>query len=457
MSAGPDGKIAALRKLAADNRMAAFVGSNAVTNIIRIASNLLLTRLLAPETFGAIGIIMAVQYLLVMVTDMGFNAFVIRSREGDRLHFLNVVWTVRLVRNAALSAVMFAFSGPLAAAFDKPELQPGIAATAFVLLIDGLRSTSFIVADRQRRVSFMSALELVAFIIQTIVALAAASILHNYWAIVIAIYVNSVILAAFSYVLFPYGGQKPAFDARILRDLWNFGKFVMPSSAITLVLAMSDRVVIGRSMPLDAFGLYMLAVSLTTAGRQLINNWAARLLYPWFAEAARGAPSAVADIYYPTRRKLSLLLALVLGGAVGGGELIARILFDPRYLEAGTYISLLALGPLLALSTVPAENAVVALGRVRSTLEANIVRLVWIAIAAPLGYRFGGMLGLIAAFALIELPALVYWFRRLAEARLLDWKEEGLLALAALAGAAAGYGAQVAADYAMANGMLPAL
>lgn len=435
--------------------MAALLGSSVATNILRIASNLVLTRLLAPDAFGAVGVIMAVQYFFVMLTDMGFNAFVVRSREGEDPKFLNAVWTTRLVRNGILTSLIVIFSGPLADAFGKPEIQPGIAAAAFVPVLDGLRSISFVVAERQRRVSYLSAVEFAAFLIQTIAAILAAAFLKNYWAIVIAMYVNSLACLVFSYTLFKYSAQKLVFDQRIFIDLWRFAKFVAPSSAITLALTQADKVFIGRNLPLDQFGLYMLASSLTAAARTLIMSWAARMLFPYFSEASRRSPTAVAEIFYLTRRKLALLLALCLGGAVGGGALIAQILFDPRYLEVGSYISLLSLVPLLSLATIPPEMAFVALGRVRAALEGNIIRLIWILIAGPLGFHFGGLFGLVAAFALTELPAAVYWCWRLAEAKILDWKEEALLAATALLGAGLGYGAQTAAAMLIARDVLP--
>lgn len=448
--------IAALRRFVAGHRLGALVGSHAVISLLRIAGNLVLTRLLAPEAFGAVGVITAVSYFLVMLTDLGFNGFVIRHRDGDKPHFLNVVWTVRLARNAILCILMFVFAGPLAAAFGKGELKDAIAICSLIILIDGLRSMSFVLAERQRRVAYMSAIDLAAFVIQTATAILAASMLGTYWAIVISMFAGAIANLVFSYALFAHSGQRPAFDRRILRDLWDFAKFVMPSSAITLVISQADRVVVGRRLDLSEFGLYMIGVNLAGAARGLINSWAVRIIYPQFAELGRTAPETAAESYYPNRRKLALPLAAPLGAMAGGGELLARILFPPEYLGAGVYISLLALGPLLAFVTLPAEMAMVALGRTRGTLEANIVRLAWVALAAPLGLSQAGLLGLVAAFALMDLPVALFWFWRFRQAKMLKLGEETLLLALALAGAGAGYGANLAVNHGIASGVLPA-
>jgi len=450
-----DSAFASMRRFVAGRRLGALVGSHSIISVLRIAGNLVLTRLLAPEAFGAVGVITAVSYFLTMLTDMGFNGFVIRHRDGDKPHFLNVVWTARLIRNVLLCALMFAFAGPLAAAFGKSELTAAITVCSFIILIDGLRSMSFVLAERQRRVAYVSAVELAAFVIQTATAVLAASLLGTYWAIVIAMFAGAIANLVFSYALFAHSLQRPAFDRRILKDLFDFAKFVMPSSAITLAISQADRIVVGRRLGLADFGLYMIGVNLAAAAKGLINAWAARIIYPQFAELGRTAPDAAAASYYPNRRKLALLLAAPLGAMTGGGELLARILFPPDYLGAGVYISLLALGPLLSLITLPAEMAMVALGRTRGTLEANIVRLVWVVVAAPLGLLHAGLLGLVAAFALMELPTAFFWFWRFHRAGMLNIGEEALLLGLACIGGAAGFGAQLAVNHWIEGGILP--
>jgi O-antigen/teichoic acid export membrane protein len=444
-----------LRRRVANSRMAALVGSNVSINVIRILGNLVLTRLLSPEMFGAIAIITTIQYVLVMLTDMGFNQFVVRAADGDKKRFLDVIWTARLARNGTLCLLMVALSGPLAAAFGKPELQPGIAAASFVLLVEGFRSMAPLVAERQWRVSYVSAVELAVFVIQTIVVLIAAAVMRDYWAIILSMFVSAVAGVLFSYALFPDSRQRFAFDRGILVEMLKFARFIMPSSAITIVLAQADKVVLGRNLALEQFGLYSLAASLTVAGRNLIYQWGTRMLYPRFSEAFREDPASLKAVFYPMRRRFGMLMAFGCGGLIGGGELLAQILFDPRYLAAGLYISILSAAPLLYVISVPAEMAMVAIGRVQSQLEANICRLGSLAILIPLGLQFGGLLGIVAAFVLMEVPAALYWLWRLRVAGLVDWREEALQMLPALPGAAIGLGATKLAARLIATGVLP--
>lgn len=446
---------AALRKAIRENSLAVLIGALAAVNILRIGNNLVLTRLLAPEAFGIIGVITSISVVLTMFTDMGFGPFVIRAKRALDARFLNVVWTLRLARCAGLTVLMFVFAGPLAAAFDKPALVTPIMACSPLFLFEGLRSMALTTALRQRRVSFVSVFEFCASVIQIVATIAAAALLKNFWAIIIGMYVGAGVKLIFSYVLFPGFSHRIEFDRKIARDVWAFARLIIISSIITVILGQADKIFISRTLSLDMLGLYMLAVNLTGAAMQLVLTYVGRVLLPLYSEAARQSRKALAGLYYEGRWRMTLALAFLLGGGVGGGHLIARILFDERYLGAGVFISLLCLAPLFSLATRPAEQALVALGKVRSAVEANVVRLVWVALAAPLGLKMFGVVGLVGAFALIEAAAAPYWWARLRKEGLFNWVEEMAPIAAAALGASIGIVFDRLTDHLIATGALP--
>ena len=56
-----------VRRSLAANRVPVLFGAFAAQNVLRLASNLVLTRLLAPEAFGVIGVLMSINYVLMML------------------------------------------------------------------------------------------------------------------------------------------------------------------------------------------------------------------------------------------------------------------------------------------------------------------------------------------------------------------------------------------------------
>ncbi|HBB84471.1 MAG TPA: polysaccharide biosynthesis protein, partial [Sulfitobacter sp.] len=69
---------------------------------IRLASNLILTRLLFPEAFGLMALIQVVIVGLTLFSDVGIGPSIAQSKRGDDRDFLNTAWTIQAIRGGCL-------------------------------------------------------------------------------------------------------------------------------------------------------------------------------------------------------------------------------------------------------------------------------------------------------------------------------------------------------------------
>jgi len=207
------------------------------------------------------------------------------------------------------------------------------------------------------------------------------------------------------------------------------------SSILTLMLAQSDKIVLARLFSLRDFGLYSLAISITTAPKSFALSFVTRVAFPVYAQTWRERPSALGNTYYSVKRRASILYALGCGALIGGAPLLIAILYDPRYAAASTYISLIMISVALQITNTSATELLTAAGEMKALVHVNLVRLVWLAIAMPLGFWFGGPIGIVAAVGLIEMPATMFNWILLQRLNVLDWREE-LLNLGLIGGTA---------------------
>src|ERR1043165_3820600 len=87
---------------------AVLVGTTLTINLLRLASTIILTRLLAPEAFGLIAMIGSIFFVIAMVPDAGFQAYVVRHERDDPA-FEDAIWTIHFGRgilNAGLAAAL---------------------------------------------------------------------------------------------------------------------------------------------------------------------------------------------------------------------------------------------------------------------------------------------------------------------------------------------------------------
>ena len=63
------------------------------SQLIRLGSNLILTRLLFPEAFGLMAVVNSVLAGFAMFSDLGLVPSVVQNRRGDDPRFLATAWT----------------------------------------------------------------------------------------------------------------------------------------------------------------------------------------------------------------------------------------------------------------------------------------------------------------------------------------------------------------------------
>lgn len=440
--AGPAGGAGRMRRLIASDT-AVVVASVVTLNLLRIVSTVILTRLLTPDVFGAMGLIASLAFVLQMISDLGFQAFVVRHPDGDAPGFLDAIWTIRLIRAVVLTAALVALAAPVAALLEKPGVAALIAVSAAQFAIEGVSSLAPITALRDRRLVRLSLLEIVAALVQLAVSVAVALLWRNAWALVVAMLAASAVKTWLSYALFAGARRRWRIDPVHGRELWAFARFVTGSSVISMVLVQADKLVLSRLFALDVFGLYVLAGNLALAPIAFVGNYASRVLFPAYARAWREEPARLPALYYDGRRAVSLLYMAGAGGLIGGAPLLVALLYDPRYAGAAIYLRLLAVTPLLALGSAAANEVLTATGRVQATFRANLAKLAWLGVVGPAGFLLAGPIGLVAAVGAVEAPTLAYSWWALRRAGLLNLGEEAKLAAAALAGGAAGLGADM--------------
>ncbi|MET0249990.1 MAG: oligosaccharide flippase family protein [Sphingobium sp.] len=409
-----------------------------LTNLLRAVSSVVLTRLLVPEAFGIAGIIGSITFMFYMMSDLGFQAFVVRHPDGDKPRFLDAIWTMQIARSVILMLAVFITAPAIAALLGKHELEFVIAVSAITFLIDGVGSMTLLTALRHRMILRLSLLELAVLVLQISLSIVLAYFWRSYWAILVSGLVSSAFKSLLSYVLFSNSVRKLVLDRQYIKELWQFARFVTGSSIITLLLSQSDKLVLARLMPLDHFGFYMLAANLGAAPLAFTSAYASRILFPYYAKAWRDGMPDLRGVFYAKRRLASLLYCFAAGGLIGSAPLIVAILYDPRYATSAVYLQLLAISSLFALASNAGTETLIGTGYVWVHFQASLAKLICFAIAGPVGFALWGIFGFVVAVGLMEIPPTLFKWFQMWRVGLLDIRQELLFLSAGVLGIALG-------------------
>lgn len=425
------------------------VGSNLSAQAMRLAGNLVLTRLLIPDDFGLMAAVNTLYFALLMFSDLGVWQSVVKSPHAQDPRYLGTAWSVQLLRGALLGLVVLALAlglhGAQLAGWPTPGTVyadarlPGLMAVfSLCAWLQGAESMKLALAQRALKTDTLARMDLTVQLLALATMMGLACWTHSVWALMMGTLLGQALRTLFSHAWLPGTTQRPAWDKSHVRELLGFGQWIMLSSVVGFLAAHGEKVLLAGALGATKFGQFSLAGNLLVALMGVVGSVNARLIFPAFSQALReGSNAAVASVYGRVQRLLDAVLGSVSGLLFMAGHWLVLCLYDSRYHDAGGVLQWLALG-LLAMRQQVVEQWMYARGEPAAVTANNLLRAVLLAVAIPLGLAWGGERGALMGVVLSQFGSwpLSYRFRH--RLGVLTWRQEAVWPLALGAGLALG-------------------
>lgn len=382
--------------------------------IIKLGSSLILTRILRPEAYGIITLLISILFVVEMVSDIAVTVSLVRHKDGDDPRYLNTAWTVRLVRAALNSTIVYVGAPFIASLYDTPGLAAPLRVLSVWFIVAAFESMSFPLAIRRKNSRIIVYSELTATVVSTVVTLGYSYFSRDYWGMVYGALANRIMTTVMSYLFYRDMRPKLQLDRNAARDLLKYARYAMPSSLLTVALSQFDKIAFLRLFDLHLLGVYGLAGNIAGPVESLITKISQLVLYPRCAHNFRSNPDTFSLKYYTENKKLFMSM-LILPAAIGGAaQLIISVLYDARYAQAGPVLQAFMVRAAVLSLAAAAEDMLIATGESRIILVGNVFKAIWLICASLAGYYLFGFMGFVYGIALSGMPPLLYylWLQR---------------------------------------------
>jgi O-antigen/teichoic acid export membrane protein len=389
----------------------------ALSIVLRLGSNLVMTRLLAPEMFGLMALSMAIIQGLSMISDLGLQQLAVSSKNFEDREFKQTLWTVQAARGGVIFLSMLLVAGGLLAlgqyhgASENVYLDPlfpyVLIALAFAPLLTSLEPTGMLGLARQMNVGVTVKLELSVQLVTLVCMITAAQFTPTVWSLVIGTLCGSVFRLIVAYIMFP-GRPKLHIAKGPFAEVFRFGKWLTIASMLGFTALSGDRLLLGTMVPAQLLGLYAIAHLLVMAIEQGLNKVINAVAFPVLSNTFRNKPEELPRVYYRLLIPIAALMWFMAFFLFQTAPIIVDLLYDDRYAKAADVFAWLS----LLLLSIPARLALQALmttGDVKSTALAAAVRtavsLLAIWVLYPLmglsGAAMGTVLGSLIIFPIV--------------------------------------------------------
>lgn len=419
------------------------LGGFGLGQALRLVSNLILTRLVAPEAFGLMAIAVSINIWAIMLTDIGISSSVIRSKHSDDPEFLRTAWTLQIARNllimlmilvAAVAVAQMADAGMFSpqSIYANPLLPWVMAATGAQLAITAFSSVNPTMAQRKLAMGKVIALEIGTQLFSMAVTIAFAVLGYGVWALVIGMLASAAANVVASYLLFDGPSMKIRLKREYFSEIFHFGKWLIVASFFGFFVNRGDQIVFGGFMDSERYSLYVIATIWITAASTVMQTVTNRILYPAFSEIIRDRPQDLTAAYRKTRTIIDVAAIAMAFGAYFLAEPVFALIYPDNYQGVGYFIKLLS--PFLLLAPFRLINTtVLAAGDSMRFTAVTVLAGGAMLVLTPPAFHFFGEKAAVVTFAVIEAVALPVIWRIGAQRITLDPLHEARALLALLA------------------------
>lgn len=303
--------------------------------VLRLGSNLILTRLLAPEAFGLLGTALAFLTTLEWLSDLGVHPALIRHPKGDRPEYLSTGWWIAFYRGIGLTAVAVACAWPAAQFYNTPELFGVLAVLGLRPLLMTFRAPGIPMLRRNLNYKSIFIDELTMTIGGTITSVSLAFIWPGVWAIVAGTIAGAVVAIFVSYKLCPGRPGKRCPEAS--KEIVGFGRKILINTLLMALWLNLDRLLGLKLVSATEMGLYTIAWNLAMVAEGLIT----RACDVHFSMLSRLTPEEQGPSHQQLIDKVSKWLMPAFAIGIFLAPFVIETLYDERYTGAGVLLALL--------------------------------------------------------------------------------------------------------------------
>ncbi len=376
-------------------------GSFAISQMLRLITNVILAWLLVPELLGTMLLINTLRTGAELISDVGIGQSIVNHKRGNEPVFYHTAWTMQIIRGPLLFGVALAATLPLSDVYDEPQLATLLPIAAIIFLISGFRSPAKARLQKGLAVRKIAYYEMGVALFSMVTHISLALYSPTIWALIGALLITSTFSTIVSFFLIDWRDHKLRFEREAFGQIFHFGKWIFLNSLVFFIAMNFDRLYLAEAIPFALLGVYAIARTFSETTTTLFLRVANMIVFPKIsATDLRGAK--LREMIRPLRVAMVGLIATALAFGITIADQFIILAYDDRYIDAATFLPIMLVGSWFAILASMGEAMMMGIGKPSAMTFANFMKIVMVILAVPAALTQYGLLATIAVFALAD-------------------------------------------------------
>jgi PST family polysaccharide transporter len=375
---------------------------------LTFAGAAILARLLSPEEFGLIGMVLGVNGVVGIFNELGLSTATVQRQTITQQQVSNLFW-VNVGVSGFVSLASCSIAPLLAMFYKEPRVTWIMVGLSFMFLLTGSTVQHRAVLTRQMRFSAIAIIEVSSMFAGFVAACLLAWVGFGYWALVAQQLTNSLAGLVLTWIVSKWRPDRPRRNSG-MRPLLSFGAHLTIADFIARVATNSDNLLIGRFFGAVQLGLYTRASVLLARPLDQVMTPLNAVMDPVLARL-QSDPERYRRTFLRTLNALAMLTIPFSASCMALSRPLVLVVLGPKWTAV---IPLFSAYTLVAIS-FPLGSVVSLLyqsqGRGKDQLINHSISGVLVLIAYMVGLQWGPV-GLILSLAtmsvIVNLPIVYY-------------------------------------------------
>ncbi|WP_144043767.1 oligosaccharide flippase family protein, partial [Sphingobacterium cellulitidis] len=307
---------------------------------VSLVANIIIARLLSPDDFGRIGIIMFFILISNVLLEGGLSGALLRKKQITQIDYSTI-----FVFNFFVSLICFLliiiFSNSISNYYNDTKLFYPLIVTSSILVINAFQITpnTKLMADLEYK--RRSVFQIISIILSSLISIILAYYGAGLWALV-ALQVLRSLFYTIILIIFEKNVISFKFDKQVFKGFFSFGINTTATSILTLVFDNIYQLVLGKYFTLGQAGYFFQAKKLQEVPGGVLTMLTQGVIYSSLAKF-QDDKNAFFKAYTNIFRLFVAILGLITLIFFVYSELIINILLGEKWVEAAFFLKVLSL------------------------------------------------------------------------------------------------------------------
>lgn len=371
---------------------------------ISFISNMVMARLLTPDDFGTIGMLLFFIAMAQTFVDSGFGAALIQKKEITNEDVCTVFY-VNMGISFIAYIILFISAPYIADFYSVPILCDLLRVQSVVVLIQGFTLIQSVQLTKKLDFKRLSVCNLIGTFVLALTGITAAYNGMGVWSLVIRTLAGTITT---SIMLWTIGHWRPSliFSTESFKRLFNFGGFMLLSSLMITISNNIQSLILGKLFAPSVLGNFTQARTLRNISSESISSVIGQVLYPDFSNH-QDNDILIKQKLEKSSYLLSYIVSAIMTLCILVAEPLINLIYGNQWSEAIPYFQILCLGGIpLCLQDINI-NVIKAKGKSKELFICNVLKVLFYVVIMLLGAFIAGIYGLIWMMVIYSVVAYI--------------------------------------------------